>query len=205
MCPWQWSIFFLYAVFYFCQSIIIFLYGAAISNTAFFKTIISAHWIFFFLKQTLVQRQFEFLSAGCCHQTAVCMYVLCVIKGSAADLCKMAMIRIFNLVSSSSVLSARYQHEIMHYSLNCPLLRKTTKAIMILHYLWRWASAALSGLPANWINWNVEDSQIIAANHSAGVNTIEARAKNTRIRCFLFVFFKRQCAKKRVEAFTVVD
>ncbi|XP_044039528.1 DNA polymerase nu-like [Siniperca chuatsi] len=30
-----------------------------------------------------------------------------VVQGSAADLCKMAMIRIFNLVSSSSSLSAR--------------------------------------------------------------------------------------------------
>lgn len=33
---------------------------------------------------------------------------LFVCTGSAADLCKMAMIRIFNLVSSSSSLSARY-------------------------------------------------------------------------------------------------
>lgn len=34
-----------------------------------------------------------------------------VCTGSAADLCKMAMIRIFNLVSSSSSLSARYNHK----------------------------------------------------------------------------------------------
>lgn len=39
---------------------------------------------------------------------------ICVHAGSAADLCKMAMIKIFNLVSSSS-LSARYNQETLGF------------------------------------------------------------------------------------------
>jgi len=44
----------------------------------------------------------------CCVCVCVCV---CVCAGSAADLCKMAMIKIFNLVSSSSSLSARYDYK----------------------------------------------------------------------------------------------
>lgn len=55
------------------------------------------------------------------HEQQKCFHT-CVCAGSAADLCKMAMIRISDLVATSSSLSARYCH------MNC----KTNDATLLL-------------------------------------------------------------------------
>ncbi|KAK2863017.1 hypothetical protein Q5P01_002550 [Channa striata] len=68
-----------------------------------------------------------------------------VVQGSAADLCKMAMIRIFNLVSSSSLLSARliaqlhdellYEVEDSHVEHFAALVKSTMESLQHIDHL----------------------------------------------------------------------